>query len=67
MSEAWEDFLQVKTYEEYDRRRQEFAERGLRITDHGVREHLREITSYIGDGIKDGIIYELFHEASAKK
>ncbi len=60
MSEALEEFLKVKTYEEYNRRRQEFKEKGLSAKEPGVLEHLGEICPYVGDEIRDGIIYEAF-------
>lgn len=63
MSEVSEKFLKVKTYEEYDRRRQEFE--GLLITDPGVREHLKKLNPPKADpGIVDGCIIDAFIKKS---
>lgn len=50
MDHKKEEFLKIKTYEEFDRRREEF--RGLAV-DKDVREHLGEIfpKAYAPEGI----------------
>lgn len=59
MSEQAEKFLAIKTYEEFDRRREEL--RGLSIEEPGVLEHFKTIFNGPVDvGYKDGIIYEVF-------
>ncbi|MCM1143656.1 MAG: hypothetical protein NC318_09085 [Blautia sp.] len=58
MSRLAEELFKIQTYEEFDRRRDEFKE--LKITEPGVIEHLNKIFPYIGDRISDGIIREVF-------
>lgn len=58
MSELAEKFLEIKTYEEFDRRREEF--KGLRPNEPGVWEHFCEMIGPVENGYKDGIIYEVF-------
>lgn len=61
MSEVSERFLKVKTYDEYDKRRQEFE--GLKITDPGVREHLKKLNPPKADpGVVDGVIIDVFRK-----
>lgn len=63
MSEVSERFLKVKTYDEYDKRRQEFE--GLKITDPGVREHLQKLNPPKADpGVVDGAIIDVFRKKS---
>lgn len=65
MSRLVEKFLQIETYEEFDKRRKEF--RDLKADEPEVREHMGKLLGYIGDGIKDGIIYDLSHETPTDK
>lgn len=58
MNDLVEKFLKIKTYEEFDRRREEF--RGLSPEEPGVIEHMGKLLGHIGDGMKDGIIHEVF-------
>lgn len=58
MSELAEKFLAIKTYEEFDKRREEF--KGLRPNEPGVLEHLNKLIGPLDVGYKDGIIYEVF-------
>lgn len=58
MSSLAEEFLKIKTYEEFDRRREEF--RGLSLKEPGVIEHMGKLFGHIGDAVKDGIIHEVF-------
>lgn len=58
MSKLLEEFLKIQTYEEYDRRREEFRE--LFKVEERARKHLVEISPQIGDTITDGIIREVF-------
>ncbi len=44
---AKEKFLTVESYEEFDRRRDEFKE--LKMTDKEVREHVRKIFPKVSD------------------
>lgn len=54
-----EDFLKVKTYEEYDRRRDEF--RNLDIRDPEILNHLDELYPKLEkSGWEDGIIEEVY-------
>ncbi len=58
MSKLSEDFFKIDTWEEFDRRREEFRE--LKIKEPGVWEHMKKILPDIKDGVKDGIIHEVF-------
>lgn len=58
MNKLLEEFLKIQTYEEFDRRREEFRE--LFRTEESARKHLVEISPQIGDEITDGIIREVF-------
>lgn len=58
MSELAEKFLAIKTYEEFDKRREEFKE--LRPNEPGVLEHLDKLIGPVENGYKDGVIYEAF-------
>lgn len=58
MSRLAEGFLKIRTWEEFDRRREEF--RGLSPEEPGVIEHMGKLLGHIGDGMKDGIIHEVF-------
>lgn len=61
MSEVSERFLTVKTYEEFDKRRNEF--KGLKITDPGVREHMEKLNPPKADpGVVNGCIMDVFRK-----
>ena len=61
-----EDFLKVKTYEEYDRRRDEF--RNLDIRDPEILNHLDELYPKLEkSGWEDGIIEEVYSYLHRKK
>lgn len=56
MSARKEDFLKIQTYEEFDKRREEF--RGMEW-DEELSAHFHTFF-YHGKGIRDGIIIEAF-------
>ncbi len=58
MNSLVEEFLKIETYEEFDKRRKEF--RDLKLGEPETMEHMGKLLGYIGDGIKDGIIHEVF-------
>lgn len=58
MNRLVEEFLKIETYEEFDKRRGEFKD--LKVKEPGVLEHMEKLFGHIGDGIKDGIIHEVF-------
>lgn len=58
MSRLAEEFLKIKTWEEFDRRREEFRE--LSTKEPGVAKHFNSILPKIDDRIEDGIIHEAF-------
>ena len=65
MSKLAEKFLKIKTWEEFDRRREEFRE--LSTKEPGVAKHFNSILPKIDDKIDDGIIREAFRETPAEK
>ncbi len=61
-----EEFLKVKTYEEYDRRRAEF--RNLDVRDPEILNHFNELFPKLEkSGWEDGVIVEAYKEPSKKR
>lgn len=58
MSRLAEEFLKIKTWKEFDRRREEF--RNLSTKESGVAQHFNGILPRVDDEISDGIIREVF-------
>lgn len=61
-----EEFLKVKTYEEYDRRRDEF--RNLDVRDPEILNHFNELFPKLEkSGWEDGIIVEAYKDPPNKR
>ncbi len=58
MSRLAEEFLKISTWEEFDRRREEFRE--LSPKEPGVAQHFNSLLPDVDDRIEDGIIHEVF-------
>ncbi len=57
MIDLVEELLKIQTYEEFDRRREEFRE--LPLKDPRVRKHLTKIFPKIYDGVRNGVIVDV--------
>ncbi len=56
-----EKFLEVKTYEEFDKRREEF--RGIDVSDKEILDHLDSLFPKVDNtDFKNGIIVEVYKE-----
>lgn len=61
-----EEFLKVKIYEEYDRRRDEF--RNLDVRDPEILNHFNELFPKLEkSGWEDGVIVEAYKESRKKR
>ncbi len=65
MSRLVEEFLRIKTWEEFDRRREEF--RDLSPKEPGVAKHFNSLLPDVGGEIENGIISDPFYEAPEEK
>ncbi len=59
-----ETFLEIKTYEEFDKRREEF--RQLDWSDAEIRQHVSDIFPRVPAGYVNGVIYEVYKEKRNK-
>ena len=57
MSGLVEELLKITSYEEFDKRREEF--RNLPKNDPRVRQHLNKIFPQIHDRVKNGVIIDV--------
>ncbi len=56
-----EKFLEVKTYEEFDKRREEF--RGIDVSDKEILDHLDSLFPKVDNtDFKNGLIVEVYKE-----